>query len=223
MTSLTVENYLKAIYQLGGHQDPSVSTGALANELGVSPSTATSMIKTLHENGWAEHRPYEGVQLTGKGRRLALRVLRRHRLIELFLVKTLKLTWDEVHDEAEHMEHAVSDLLVDRIDAFLGYPALDPHGDPIPRSDGSMTSSHQIPLSECAVGNPWVLERVIDQKPEFLRFLTDSGLHIGTCVRIVAEDKPADTITLDVAGETVTLGRQASQLLLMGIPQETGR
>ncbi|MCA9110555.1 MAG: metal-dependent transcriptional regulator, partial [Planctomycetaceae bacterium] len=121
MPSLTVENYLKAILQTGiRSQAEWISTGQLATALGVSPGTVTSMLKTLAESQLVEYRPYQGVRLTESGRSLGMRMVRRHRLIELFLVETLDLSWDEVHDEAEHMEHAVSDSLVDRIDAYLG-------------------------------------------------------------------------------------------------------
>src|SRR4029079_13998827 len=127
MPSLTVENYAKAIYQLAQAADAgAVATGQIAIALGVLPGTVTSMLKTLDEGKLATYTPYEGAQLTEAGRALALRVLRRHRLIERFLVETLNLTWDEAHEEAENMEHAVSDWLVDRIDAFLGYPKPDP-------------------------------------------------------------------------------------------------
>src|SRR6187549_4175838 len=128
MASLTVENYLKAIYQISGRAEAGVaSTGALAEALSVSPGTVTSMLKTLDESNLATYTPYEGVRLTPSGQALALRVLRRHRLIEQFLSETLNLSWDEVHEEAEHMEHAVSDWLIDRIDAYLGHPPTDPH------------------------------------------------------------------------------------------------
>ena len=134
MPSLTVENYIKAIYQISVQQDKKpVTTGQLATALGVAPGTVTSMLKTLNTAGLARHTPYEGVSLSRTGQVLALRMIRRHRLIEQFLVQTLSMNWDEVHDEAEHMEHAVSDLLVDRIDEYLGRPEVDPHGDPIPR------------------------------------------------------------------------------------------
>ncbi|MFM7035939.1 MAG: metal-dependent transcriptional regulator, partial [Planctomycetia bacterium] len=134
MPSLTVENYVKTIYQISASQDGNAaSTGQIAAALGVLPGTVTSMLKTLDAARLATHKPYGGVSLTRAGTMLALRMIRRHRLIELFLLKTLDMTWDEVHDEAEHMEHAVSDLLVERIDAFLGRPEVDPHGDPIPR------------------------------------------------------------------------------------------
>ena len=142
MASLTVENYVKTIYQICAASGARpAATGQLAAALGVSPGTVTSMLKTLSESSLATYTPYEGVRLTHAGSALALRVIRRHRLIELFLVKTLNLAWDEVHEEAEHMEHAVSDRLIDRIDAFLGHPDTDPHGDPIPRRDGSVASA----------------------------------------------------------------------------------
>lgn len=216
MPSLTIENYVKAIYQLtGGPDSRPASTGALAALLRVSPSSVTSMVKTLHDSELADHRPYEGVRLTSKGEKLALRVLRRHRLIELFLVETLKLSWDEVHEEAEHMEHAVSDLLVDRIDAFLHYPELDPHGDPIPKSDGSVTQATHTPLSECAQGSRRTLRRVLDQSPEFLRFLSDAGLELGTSILLVRNDQAAGTLTVQAAQQQTTLGKAAASRLMM--------
>src|SRR4029079_14706716 len=141
MPSLTVENYAKAIYQLPQAVDDwAVATGQISTALGVLPGTVTSMLKTLDESNLATYTPYEGVRLTSSGEALALRVLRRHRLIELFLSRTLNLAWDEVHEEAEHMEHAASDWLVDRIDTYLGYPSTDPHADPIPKADGTVAA-----------------------------------------------------------------------------------
>src|SRR4051812_38433154 len=159
------------------------------------------MLKTLSESGLAEYIPYEGARLTDPGRTLALRVLRRHRLIELFLVRTLKLTWDEVHEEAENMEHAVSDLLIDRIDAYLGYPATDPHGDPIPKADGTVAGSTGRSLSELRVGSRFRVVRVIDQSPDFLRYLTETGLQIDAAGTIVANRDESGTVTVEVAGQ----------------------
>src|SRR6188768_2232817 len=171
MPSLTVENYVKAIYQLAhGAEDGAVATGQISAALGVLPGTVTSMLKTLDESNLATYTPYEGVRLTPSGRGLALRVLRRHRLIEQFLSQTLNLSWDEVHEEAEHMEHAVSDALVDRIDAYLGHPTTDPHGDPIPTADGTVAMAAARSLVECAVGDRFRVARVIDQSSEFLRY-----------------------------------------------------
>ena len=216
MPSLTIENYTKAIYLLTSQGDrDSASTGALASHLRVSPGSVTSMLKTLHESGLANHRPYEGARLTEEGKKLALRVLRRHRLIELFLSQTLNLSWDEVHEEAEHMEHAVSDLLIDRIDAYLGHPELDPHGDPIPKSDGSIPTQEHAQLSECLAGSSVRLSRVVDQSPEFLRYLTESGLQIGATIRILAADSNAGSIELEVSEKRLSLGKEISERLLV--------
>ena len=217
MPSLTIENYVKAIYQLTSSQEAaSASTGALAGLLRVSPSSVTSMLKTLHETGLADHKPYEGVRLTAKGTKLALRVLRRHRLIELFLQRTLELTWDEVHEEAEHMEHAVSDLLVDRMDEYLGYPQIDPHGDPIPRSDGSLTVTPQTPMHLCAPASHFRLERVLDQSSDFLRYLSEIGLSIGAAGLLVNNSAVAETVTIEMAGRATTLGYNSAAKLLVG-------
>ena len=149
MPSLTVENYVKTIYLIAhrrGESAGAVGTGELAAALGVSPGSVTGMLKTLSEADLASYTPYGGAVLTAAGTRLALAVIRRHRLLELFLARTLNLPWDEVHEEAEHMEHAVSERLIDRIDRFLEFPSFDPHGDPIPRADGSIAEPAGAPL-----------------------------------------------------------------------------
>jgi DtxR family Mn-dependent transcriptional regulator len=215
LPSLTVENYIKAIFKIGQSGGSHAATGQLAQALGVSPGTVTSMLKTLSESKLVTYTPYEGVRLTPAGMALALRVVRRHRLIELFLVKTLDLSWDEVHEEAEHMEHAVSDRLVDKIDAFLGHPEVDPHGDPIPRSDGTLKVAEQLSLAECKVGERFQLTRVIDQSPEFLRFLSSSGLPLGVSGRIVANTPEAGIVTISIDGQETTLGQAAAEKLLV--------
>jgi DtxR family Mn-dependent transcriptional regulator len=216
VASLTIENYVKTIHELCARQSGEpAATGQIAAALGVLPGTVTSMLKTLSESGLVRYTPYEGVQLTDAGRALARRVLRRHRLIELFLVKTLKLSWDEVHDEAEHMEHAVSDLLIDRIDAFLEYPAADPHGDPIPQADGSLPAEHCLSLDQCPVGATFRLVRVLDQSPQFLRYLSDVGLSLDTEGCVVQRRVEAGIITVRVGGCETTLGCENAQKLLV--------
>jgi DtxR family Mn-dependent transcriptional regulator len=216
VASLTIENYVKAIYQLSaGESGQAASTGKLAEALRVSPGTVTSMLKTLSESGLAEYVPYEGARLTDAGRTLALRVLRRHRLIELFLVRTLQLSWDEVHEEAENMEHAVSDLLVDRIDAFLNYPATDPHGDPIPKADGTVAGSTGRCLSQLGVGQQFRVVRVIDQSPDFLRYLTETGLKLDATGTVVVNRSESGTITIEVAGQQTTLAHNIADRLLV--------
>src|SRR5262245_62767935 len=152
--SSTVENYLKAIYQ-GQSSLPEdgrlVPMGQVAAALRVTPGTATTMVKALAESGLAEYEPYSGVRLSAAGEKLAGLVLRRHRLVELFLVQVMGMKWDEVHDEAEQLEHVVSDRLIERIDEMLGHPTQDPHGDPIPGPDGAMAQRHFDSLLTCPI------------------------------------------------------------------------
>jgi len=216
MPSLTIENYVKSIYQTCVRQgNKPAATGQLATALGVSPGTVTSMLKTLSDSGLAEYTPYEGVCLTDSGCDLALRVLRRHRLIELFLARTLDLPWDEVHQEAENMEHAVSDRLIDRIDEFLDYPATDPHGDPIPKADGTVATPMSYKLSELNVGSSFRLVRVLDQSPDFLRYLSDTGLSLGAVGEITAKSQAAGVVAVSIHGIKTALSRGVAEKLLV--------
>lgn len=204
MASLTIENYVKAIYKLTRGDSQTATTGRLAEELQVSPGTVTTMLKALQDAGLAHYTPYEGVQLTESGQSLALRVLRRHRLIELFLVHTLDLSWDEVHEEAENMEHAVSDLLIDKIDEYLNFPDVDPHGDPIPRSDGTMSTPQSVSLTSLDIGNSFRIVRVMEQSTHFLRFLTDHGIGIDSVGHIQQKSTSAGVMQVVWSeGETV--------------------
>lgn len=224
MPSLTVENYLKAIYLIAGRrpEGDAVATGELASALNVSPGTVTGMLKTLSEADLSIYTPYEGARLTPAGQRLALKVLRRHRLLELFLAQTLEMTWDEVHEEAEHMEHAASDRLIDRIDAYLGQPAVDPHGDPIPRPDGSLTEPLGTPLAQLGRGQRFRVVRVVDQDPAFLRYLTECGLDLGT-VGTLAENRPeSGALVLKVGDRHVALGLDAAGKVLVTPQTESG-
>jgi DtxR family transcriptional regulator, Mn-dependent transcriptional regulator len=216
MPSLTVENYVKTIYLLAQNSDGgAVATGEIANALSVLPGTVTSMLKTLDESSLATYTPYEGVRLTSSGRALALRVLRRHRLIEQFLSETLNLTWDEVHQEAENMEHAVSDSLIDRIDAYLGHPPTDPHGDPIPKADGTMPAAADRSLADCAAGDRFLIARVIDQSPAFLRHLSQIGLSIGTKGSLVTNDRDHHSVTIRLGNADKTLTRSVAAKLMV--------
>ena len=165
----------------------------------------------------ADYRPYEGVRLTKEGRDVAMRMLRRHRLLELFLVKTLNLDWDQVHEEAENMEHAVSDQLVDRIDEFLGRPVVDPHGDPIPSADGAMRGNPEraITLASVPSGAKIRIVRVVDQDGDFLRFLKDSGFAIQKECQVVSNSPAAGIVTTEIDGRQITLGLPAAQQLLV--------
>ncbi len=216
MPSLTVENYVKQIYLICASQEGRpAATGRIAAELEVSPGTVTSMLKTLSESQLVTYTPYEGTLLTAAGAALALRMLRRHRLIELFLVETLALDWSEVHEEAEHMEHAVSDRLIDRIDEYLGHPRVDPHGDPIPRADGSLETSAAQPLNTLPIGAEFRLERVLDQSVEFLGFLSEHALEIAATGQVTAHREEAGIVTIRVSGQDITIGNDAAAKMLV--------
>src|SRR5262245_8498371 len=170
--------------------------GHLATALGVVPGTATTMVKALAESGLVHYEPYSGVRLTASGEKLASLVLRRHRLIELFLVKVLGMSWADVHDEAENLEHAVSEKLIDRIDEMLGRPDVDPHGDPIPTAQGKIARPDHDDLLNAPIGAPLVVTRIIDQDASFLRFVEQQGLMPGRSVEIRSRDAAADSVAL---------------------------
>jgi DtxR family Mn-dependent transcriptional regulator len=214
MPSSTVENYLKQIYLEQQNVDM-VLTGKLATIMGVVPGTATSMIKALAESGLVTYEPRGGTRLTPAGEHLALAVLRRHRLVELFLVKVLGLDWSEVHDEAEELEHAISDKVLDRIDQLLGHPSVDPHGDPIPTKKGDVAAASPVSLVDCPIDQPLRVSRILDQAPQFLQLLERSGLVPGSPVTVESRDPYADAVRLRVASGPVTLGTGAAGKILV--------
>ena len=216
--SQTVENYLKTIYlaQLANTGDELVPMGQLASALGVVPGTATTMVKALAESGLVKYEPYMGVRLTSAGEKLAGLVLRRHRLVELFLVKIIGMSWAEVHDEAERLEHAVSERLIDRIDDMLGRPAVDPHGDPIPTPEGTLPSDRHDSLFTAPTDTPLVVTRVIDQDAEFLRFVEQRGLVPGRAVVIESRDPASDAVVLRLdTGAEASIGSRAATKVLV--------
>jgi len=222
LATLTIENYVKTIYQLVLDNDGQpAATGQVADALDVSPGTVTSMLKTLSASGLAAYRPYEGVVLSESGEALALRVLRRHRLIELFLQNTLELTWDEVHDEAENMEHAVSDLLIDRIDDYLGHPETDPHGDPIPKSDGTIAMGSNTSLAELAPGDRFRISRVTRQDAEFLRELSRIGLQLQSTGVVTGKHVTANSIAFFMGETSIELTLDAASEVLVDVEDPT--
>ena len=210
MITSTVENYLKALFLLDQHGEKKVSTGELAKSLEVTPGSATSMIKTLAEAGLVEHRPHYGVMLTSSGRTLAIHVVRRHRIVELFLVEILGMDWSKVHDEAEQLEHVVSDEVIERMDVLLERPTLDPHGDPIPQPDGTLPTQRHCSLSGCTKGQKLSVARMNDQDAEFLRFAEDHGLVLGAKIEILNRNENADSLTIKTENDTVVLGLSAA-------------
>jgi DtxR family Mn-dependent transcriptional regulator len=218
LPSSTVENYLKAIH-LGqsalGPDQRLVPMGQVASALGVTPGTATTMVKALAESGLAEYEPYSGVRLSAAGEKLAGLVLRRHRLVELFLVQVMGMSWAEVHDDAEQLEHVVSERLIDRIDEMLGRPTHDPHGDPIPNADGEIATKQLDSLLTCPLDTPLKVTRITDQDPAFLRFIESNDLKPGQPIEVETRDAAADSVRLRKDDKTLTIGTRAASKLLV--------
>ncbi len=220
MPTSTVENYVKQIYlQLEGTHV--VPMGELATAMDVVPGTATTMVKSLADAGLVHYEPRQGVSLTTNGRKLALHVLRRHRLIELFLVKIVGLDWSEVHDEAEELEHAISDKVLEKMDDLLGRPSVDPHGDPIPPAKGKPVGSTKAidSLATCAIDSTLRIARVLDQNVAFLQFVERCNLAPGATVRVVSRD-PQQSAVVVKTGRTpnITLGLDAATKILVEAP-----
>lgn len=217
MASSTVEDYLKHLYlQQQQQPDALVPLGRLALALRVTPGTVTSMVKALAGAGLVEYEPRTGVSLTPGGEQLALHVLRRHRLVELLLVQVLGLDWSEVHPEAEELEHVISDKVLDKIDALLGHPRVDPHGDPIPTATGQIPQLRLHRLSESRQGQHLRIARIEDQEEGFLRFAAEKGLVPGTAFTVRDLNPAADAITIETdAGTELTLGTLAAGKILV--------
>lgn len=218
MPSSTVENYLKAIWSLQGPVDDGelVLIGQVAEKLSVTPGTATTMMNQLEKKGLVEYRPRRGVRLKEEGRKAAMQVLRRHRLIETFLVEVMKLDWAEVHEDAEVLEHVVSDRLLRRMDEMLHHPTHDPHGAPIPSSDGELRQDGTAVLADCQPGR-YLLKRVREDQPAFLQWLSELQLLPGTEFVLSAINSMAGTLSLQLGGQDVPvqISTPASRSLLV--------
>ena len=221
LPSSTVENYLKAIF-LGQAQledgQRLLPMGQLANALSVAPGTATTMVKALAESGLVEYEPYNGVRLSPAGARLAALVLRRHRIVELFLVQVLGMRWDEVHEEAELLEHVVSERLIERMDELLGHPDADPHGDPIPSREGELVHRELDSLLTCPLHTQVIVTRVTDQTAAFLRFIESHELKPRQAIEVEARDESADSVRLRTRDDRqITIGMRAASKVLVEV------
>ncbi len=205
--SEAVEDYAKAIYSMSGRVDGPIGTSALADRLGVSPGTVTAMLKRMSSDGLASYEPYQGVELTDRGRLLALEVIRHHRLLELFLAEIVGMPWDRVHDEAEVLEHYISEDLEARIDEVLGSPSHDPHGDPIPDRDLGIASDDSVPLGSLSPGEGGLFVRVSDSDPGMLRYLAERGIDPGKRLQVSSHEPYGGPFMVEVDGVLHPLGR----------------
>jgi DtxR family Mn-dependent transcriptional regulator len=220
--SPAVQDYAKAVYALEARGSGAVSTNDLAERLGVTPGSASAMVRKLSEVGLVEHEPYHGVRLTQKGRRVALEVLRHHRLIELFLAEELGMPWDRVHAEAEVLEHAISEDLEQLIADRLGHPKLDPHGDPIPTEGFEIDERPTRSLDELSPGAVGRFVRVSDSEPEMLRYLAEQGIALGDHLRVTGRQPFGGPVFVRVGEREQPLGGDLARAMRIEL-EEAGR
>jgi DtxR family Mn-dependent transcriptional regulator len=216
------EDYLKALYQLHGDQRP-VPTRELAQRLGISSPSVSEMVGRLTAQGLVEHDRYRGQQLTREGRKVALELVRHHRLLEMFLVQVLGYSWDEVHDEAERLEHVMSERMEQRIFELLGRPELDPHGHAIPTASGKVRSLSERPLSECRAGEKVVVQGVSDEDPARLRELERRGLMPGTRIEVMAASEYEGPIEVRIKGRRVSVPLGLARGMFVEELRQSGR
>ncbi len=212
MYTLAEENYLKEIYHLSGSGKTEVPTNAIAEKLKTTPASVTDMIKKLSQKGLVMYKKYRGVNISEEGKMHALKIIRKHRLWETFLVEKLNFSWDEVHEVAEQLEHIQSQLLVERLDKFLGNPEFDPHGEPIPSATGELKVKERILLAEMQTGQQGSVTAVVDSDTSFLQYLDKIGIAIGVTVKILEEIAYDQSMLLKIDGtKEVYVSQQASQ------------
>jgi DtxR family Mn-dependent transcriptional regulator len=207
-TNEGAENYAKALYELQARGETTVGTKAVAERLGVAPASASGMLKRLADEGVVEYAPYHGARLTPDGERIALEVIRHHRLLELFLAEVLDMPWDRVHSEAEVLEHYISEDLEERIAAKLGQPARDPHGDPIPDRDLAIKAEDSVPLTDLEPGDRAVFARISDSDASMLRYLAKREIQPGDRLLVKGREPFGGPLTVEIAGRTHPLGPQ---------------
>lgn len=211
-----VEDYVTLIWKAYEWPGGRPATTEMAEQLGVTASTVSANLKKLARDGYIDYEPYGQIVLTDVGRQIGVEIVRRHRIVESYLVEALGLTWDQVHDEADRLEHAVSDLVLERMNAALGNPQRDPHGDPIPDADGHTADFPSRRLQETAPGVEVEVVRVSDRSPELLRYLTDRGIVIGTKLQVRSISSAASAIAVSVGDDSIELALDAADAIRVG-------
>lgn len=217
MITLTEENYIKAIYHLGKYGVNNVSTNAIAKEMETKASSVTDMVKKLSEKGYVDYKKYQGVSLTAKGIDIAINVVRKHRLWEVFLVEKLNFSWDEIHDVAEQLEHIKSEKLISQLDAFLEYPTHDPHGDPIPDKSGKIKKIDKILLSEAQIGDHCICVGVQDSSSEFLKYLDKNSIALGTELKVIHKEPFDNSIAIQILNKEFTISNMIANNLFIKV------
>lgn len=215
MITLTEENYIKAIYHLSNQGEENVNTNALAEAMNTKASSATDMIRKLAEKDYANYKKYKGVTLTETGKKIAINIIRKHRLWEVFLVEKLNFTWDEVHELAEQLEHIKSQKLTDELDIFLGHPTHDPHGDPIPNKDGEMAYVEKTLLSQAHVNMRYSCLGVNDSSSEFLQYLNTNNISLGSIIEVMHIEPFDKSISIKANGTLMTVSQSVAKNLYL--------
>jgi DtxR family Mn-dependent transcriptional regulator len=215
MQTLAEENYLKSIYKLSGVKEKSVSTTSIADDLKSKASSVTDMLQKLADKKLINYKKYQGVTLTRKGNKIAVNIIRKHRLWEVFLVEKLNFKWDEIHDIAEQLEHIKSEKLIEKLDDFLGKTEFDPHGDPIPDKDGNIKEHQEVLLSHCEVGEKGTIVGLKDQNTDFLQYLESVQLLINSNFTILKKYKYDQSMIVEVKKKEVMVSHQVSQLIFV--------
>jgi DtxR family Mn-dependent transcriptional regulator len=215
LASEAVEDYAKTIFGLERREEAPVTTSALAVRLGVAPASVTAMLKRMAEAGLVEHEPYRGVRLTASGRKVALEVIRHHRLIESYLADALGMPWDRVHAEAEVLEHYISEELEERIASALGDPDFDPHGDPIPSRELKISAEEGVPLADMGPGDRGTFARVSDSDPAMLRYLAERGIRPGADLKVTDRQPFGGPLFVEVDGESHAIGGELAERMVV--------
>jgi DtxR family Mn-dependent transcriptional regulator len=215
MNTYTEENYLKAIFKYSNRSKEGVSTNVIADELNTKASSVTDMIKKLSDKKLVLHKKYKGVTLTQEGRKIAVSVIRKHRLWEVFLVEKLDFKWDEVHDIAEQLEHIHSEELVERLDTFLDYPKYDPHGDPIPDKDGNVNHHKDITLSDLKSNEKGIIVGVKEHSASYLKYLESIGLILGAEIKVIEVIEFDHSMNISINKKDTIISHQASKNLII--------
>ncbi|NHF60398.1 metal-dependent transcriptional regulator [Flavobacteriaceae bacterium TP-CH-4] len=217
--TLSEEDYVKVIYHLGKGDNATVSTNAVARQMQTKPSSVTDMVKKLSEKGVVNYRPYKGVSLTEYGKKVALSLVRKHRLWEVFLVDKLDFSWDEVHEVAEQLEHIKSEKLVDQLDKHLGYPTIDPHGDPIPSKNGEFKRAIKKTLNEVPVGTNGICVGVKDSSAPFLKFLDKNNIALGDTILVIDKEEFDGSLHIQIKGNDLHISDQIATNLYLKITE----
>ncbi|SNR55191.1 metal-dependent transcriptional regulator [Lutibacter flavus] len=215
MHSQSEENYLKAIYSIELHNGKSVSTNNIAEKLKTKASSVTDMIKKLAEKNLVNYKKYQGTSLTSKGKKIAVKIVRKHRLWEAFLVNKLDFSWDEVHDLAEQLEHIKSDSLIDKLEEFLDYPAFDPHGDPIPDKDGNIEHHKNLMLSSVDILDECTVIGVKDSSSIFLKFLDKKNIKLGSTLKVISKEEFDNSMVIENNKNNYSISHQISKNLFV--------